>query len=262
MSDVLLIERRGHTTIFTLNRPHTLNAYNEDLTAAVADAMADFDADPDQYIGIITGAGDKAFCSGADLINRSAPAGRRPGEREDASFTQMFGIGRVGKPMIAAVNGLAVGGGVEIALNCDFRVASDQSWFGLFEPKRGILPGVAVHLLPRNIAFGDAAYALLTAERIPAEEALRMGIVQKVVPHDELLDTCLRMADEMAKLSQLSLQAIKRVMGVHKNALIREGVELYAELMARIFAAGDVPEGMAAFAEKRDPVFKNRWSGQ
>jgi enoyl-CoA hydratase/carnithine racemase len=263
MSDSLLVERRDHVTVFTLNRPAKHNAYDDELVAAIRHGFAAFDADPEQYVAVVTGAGDRAFCSGSDLTTQDgSPSARLGSGRPGFDMTQMFGIGATVKPVIGAVNGLAVGGGFEIVLNCDIRIASDQAWFALLEPKRGILPGVAVHLLPRMIAYGDAAYILLTGERIPAAEALRMGIVQRVVPHTDVLDECLRLADQMAELSQLSLQAMKRVMGVHKNALVREGMELYAELMARIHAAGDVPEGMQAFAEKRPPQFANRWPGQ
>src|SRR5690606_20040348 len=134
-----------------------------------------------------------------------------------------FGVGAVRKPMIAAVNGLAVGGGVELALHCDIRIASHEAWFGLFEPKRGIVAGVAVQLLPRMIAHGDAAWMLLTAERVPAAEAHRMGLVQKVVPHGDLLDEALALAATMGGLSQLALQTTKRLMNLQRNAMLREG---------------------------------------
>jgi enoyl-CoA hydratase/carnithine racemase len=262
MSETLLVERRGHVTLFTLNRPDKRNAYDDELVLAIREGFAEFDDDPEQYVAVVTGAGDAAFCSGSDLTTRAgSPSSRIARGRPSFEMSQMFGIGATSKPVIAAVNGLAVGGGCEIALNCDIRIASDRAWFGLFEPKRGILPGVAVHLLPRMIAFGDAAYILLTAERIPAEEALRMGLVQRVVPHEQLLEECVALAERMCALSQLSLQGMKRVMSLHKSALVREGMELYTEVMARINAAGDVAEGMRAFGEKRDPEFRNRWSG-
>jgi enoyl-CoA hydratase/carnithine racemase len=174
----------------------------------------------------------------------------------------MFGVGAVRKPMIAAVNGLAVGGGFELALNCDIRIASDRAWFGLFEPKRGMVAGVAVHLLPRMIAHGDAAWILLTGERVEALEAHRMGIVQRVVAHDALLDECIAVARTIGAMSQLAVQATKRVMNVHRDAQLREGVMLYEEVMARVALAGDLQEGVQAFVEKRAPEFANRWPEQ
>lgn len=259
MSDTLLVDRRGHTTIFTLNRPHKHNSYDDQLVEEIREAMAAFDDDPDQYVGILTGAGDRAFCSGSDLSRGGGGGRRRRGPLEHA---EMFGVGDVRKPMIAAVNGLAVGGGLELALNCDIRIAADDAWFGLFEPKRGIVAGVAVHLLPRMVAYGDAAWMLLTAERVPAAEALAMRLVQKVVPHDDLLDECLAVAETIGKLSQLSVQTTKRVMSMNRYSMLRESVVVWEEMMGRLHLAGDDVEGMRAFAEKREPQFRNRWPGQ
>lgn len=255
-TDPLLVETRDHITIFTMNRPERRNAYDDALVEAIRDAMKTFDADPEQLIGILTGSGDLAFCSGNDLGSRAARSDSRPGAIE---HIQMFGVGAVRKPMIAAVNGLAVGGGFELALNCDIRIASDRAWFGLFEPKRGMVAGVAVHLLPRMISYGDAAWILLTAERVSAADAQRVGIVQRVVAHESLLDECLAIAKNMSALSQIALQATKRVMSTHRDALLRESVVLYEELMARVVLTPDIVEGVRAFAEKRTPVFQNLW---
>jgi enoyl-CoA hydratase/carnithine racemase len=259
MSESLLVERHGHITVFILNRPDRRNAYDDELVRAVREAMIDFDNDPEQHVGILTGAGDLAFCSGSDLAGHTRDTRGRTGLLE---HVEMFGVGAVSKPMIAAVNGLAVGGGAELSLSCDIRIASQRAWFGLFEPKRGIIAGVAVHLLPRMVSYGDAAWMLLTAERVPAEDAHRMGLVQKVVPHQDLMDEALATAATIGKLSQVSVQATKRVMSMHRNALLRESMMLYREVMARVEIAGDREEGMKAFAEKRDPDFPNRWPGQ
>jgi enoyl-CoA hydratase/carnithine racemase len=245
--------------VFTLHRPERRNSYDAELIEALREAMLDFDEDPDQHVGILTGAGDRAFCSGTDL------GGDRRGRRDRRGLlehVEMFGVGAVSKPMIAAVNGLAVGGGLELALNCDIRIASDQAWFGLFEPKRGIVAGVAVHLLPRMISYGDAAWILLTAERVSADEAHRMGLVQKVVRQEDLLEEALEVAATIGRLSQVSVQATKRVMSMHRNALLRESMVVHREVMARLALADDRVEGMQAFAEKRDPHFRNRWPGQ
>lgn len=250
-----MVERRGHTTIFTINRPDKRNAYDKDTAEALEAAMGAFDSDPDQYVGILTGAGDAAFCSGADMSGGTVPAlGRGPLE-----FLDMYGVGGASKPMIAAVNGLAVGGGTEMAINCDIRIASEDAWFGLFEPKRGMVAGVASQLLPRLIAYGDAAWMLLTAERIDAREAHRIGLVQKVVPQDQLLDECVEVAETIGSLSQLAVQATKKVMSMHRRALLRESMDYYREVMARLNLSGDRDEGLRAFAERRDPEFTNRW---
>jgi enoyl-CoA hydratase/carnithine racemase len=258
MDETLLVERRGHTTIFTLNRPAKRNAYNDELVNAIEEAMRAFDQDPDQYVGIITGAGEAAFCSGADMSGGRV----RNAYRGPLDHLEMFGVGNVRKPMIAAVNGLAVGGGTELALNCDIRIAAESAWFGLLEPKRGMLAGVAVHLLPRLISYGDAAWMLLTADRVSAAEAHRMGLVQKVVPDDQLLDECLAVAETIGGLSQLAVQGTKAVMSLQYKAMWRESMVVYREVMARLNLSDDHQEGLTAFAEKRDPDFSNRWPGQ
>ena len=252
----LRVERHDHVTVFTLDRPEKKNAYDDEIKEAIGDAILAFDADPDQYVGIVTGAGD-AFCSGNDL---SSPQGGRirRGPRRFA-LTDMFGFGSTTKPVIAAVNGLAVAGGCEIALACDFRIAADTAWFGLFEPKRGLVPGVAIQLLPRMIGYGDASWMLLTAARVDAEEALRIGLVQKVVPAADLMTVAMETAEGMCALSQVSLQMIKQVLRHHRDLALKESLE-YGTVLSRLLNLGDdVDEGLAAFREKRDTDFGNRW---
>ena len=256
----LLVERRGHTTVFTLNRPDKLNAYDEELRDGITAAMRAFEADPEQYVGIVTGAGERAFCSGSDL---ATPTGGRTALQERPfPLTDMFGIGAVSKPMIAAVNGLAVGGGCEIALACDVRMAADTAWFGLLEPKRGIIPGVAAQLLPRMLSSGDAAWMLLTAERVDAAEAHRIGLVQRVVPPAALQVEAQRVAETMGSLSQVALQTIKKLLRNQRDLLLKESLVL-GEVLTQLFNLGpDVDEGIQAFREKREPRFTNRWPGR
>jgi enoyl-CoA hydratase/carnithine racemase len=252
----LRIDRHGHVTVFTLDRPEKKNAYDDATMEEIGDAMVAFEADPEQYVGIVTGAGD-AFCSGNDL---STPTGgrMRTGPRR-FPLTDMFGFGATAKPMIAAVNGLAVAGGCEIAMACDFRIAADTAWFGLFEPKRGLVPGVAIQLFPRILNYGDASWMLLTAARVDAADALRIGLVQQVVPAADLMDVALETAQGMCALSQVSLQMIKQVLRHHRDLALTETSE-YAAVLSRLLNLGDdVDEGIAAFREKRDTNFGNRW---
>ena len=148
--DELLVERREHVTVLTMNRPAKRNAHNHAMIAAFDSAFAEFTADDDQWVVIVTGAGDVAFSAGGDLAGVAAAGASNSSARYgplQQTSTDLFGIGSCPKPVIAAVNGLAVGGGVEIALNCDIRIAADTAWFGLFEPRHAMVAGVAVHLL-------------------------------------------------------------------------------------------------------------------
>lgn len=252
----LRIERHGHVTVFTLDRPEKRNAYDDETMQDIGDAVLAFDADPEQYVGIVTGAGD-AFCAGNDL---SSPGGGgiRTGHRRFA-LTDMYGIGATRKPMIAAVNGLAVAGGCEIAMACDFRIAADTAWFGLFEPKRGLVPGAAIQLFPRMLNYGDASWMLLSAPRVEAADALRIGLVQQVVPAADLIDVAMATAQDMCALSQVSLQLIKQVLRQHRDRNLAESLEFGLALSRLLNLGDDAHEGIAAFREKRDTSFTNRW---
>jgi enoyl-CoA hydratase/carnithine racemase len=174
----------------------------------------------------------------------------------------MFGFGATRKPMIAAVNGLAVAGGAEIAMTCDFRIAADTAWFGLMEPKRGLVPGAAIQLFPRMLNYGDASWMLLTAARVSAEDALRIGLVQQVVPAAELMDAAMQTAQDMCAMSQVSLQLIKAVLRQQRDRGLAESLD-YGLALSRLMNLGDdVDEGIDAFREKRDTSFTNRWPDQ
>lgn len=254
----LLVESHGHVTVLILNRPDKLNALGSALTHELATAMAEFDADPEQYVAIITGAGDRAFSSGADL-HEIASRIDSSGPSVGVSSVDLWGVGSSPKPTIAAVNGLAVAGGLELSLNCDIRIAAEKAWFGVFEVKRGIMAGVAVNLLARYMPLGDALYMLMTADRLSAEDALRLGLVQKVVPAGRLMDECLRVAEMIAANSQVAVQASKRVTYLWRNLGIRESIEYYRAINQRLMLCDDILEGPRAFAEKREPNFTNRW---
>lgn len=255
-SDVLRVEKRDHITILTLNRPEKHNSYDSALVHAIEDAIGAFDADPDQYVAIITGAGEKAFCSGSDFSSQKMEGAPRT---DLMRSTDMMGIGSSPKPIIAAINGLAVGGGLEIVLNCDIRIAAEHAYFGLYEPKRGIMAGVGVHLLPRNISWGDASLILLACERVDAHEAHRMGLVQRVVGADQVMPEALRLAEQICELSQVAVQSTKRVMTMHRNHLLAEGLNLSSMVHRMMYLGGDNVEGPKAFLEKRKPNFRNRW---
>lgn len=254
----LLVERLGHVTVLTLNRPDRLNALGATLSHELATAMSEFDADPEQYVAIITGAGDRAFSSGADL-NELASRVASSGPSIGVSSVDLWGVGNSPKPTIAAVNGLAVAGGLELSLNCDIRIAVENAWFGVFEVKRGIMAGIAVNLLARYMPLGDALYMLMTADRLSAEDALRLGLVQKVVPAGRLMEECLRVAEMITANSQVAVQASKRVAYFWRNHAIHESIDYYRAINQRLMLCDDILEGPRAFAEKREPRFTNRW---
>lgn len=258
MSD-LLVERHGHVTVFTLNRPHKLNSLGGTLSEELTSGMAEFNADHDQYVAIITGAGDRAFSSGADLTELAERNAQGGAPNVGTTSVDLWGVGGSPKPVIAAVNGLAVAGGLELSLNCDIRIAAEEAWFGVFEVKRGIMAGIAVNLLARYIPFGDALYMLMTADRVTAADALRLGLVQKVVPRENLMEESLRIAQMIASNSQVAVQASKRVAYFWRNLAVRESLDYYQSINQRLMLCDDVLEGPRAFAEKREPKFSNRW---
>lgn len=261
----VLLERVEHVTLVTLNRPQKRNAISGAMAEQLTAAMAQFDADPEQYVLVLTGAGDVAFSAGADLAqmaDRVAAAakaeGRGPAPVGPRSV-DILGVGGSPKPTIAAINGLAVGAGLELALNCDIRISSTSAWFASMEVGRGIMPGVAVHLLPRLIGQGAAMHLMLSGKRMSAEDAYRLGLVQDLVAPENLRIDSLRLAQTIAAQSQNAVQAVKRVASAWRNLGLRESLELFTAVNERLLLSPDVREGTRAFAEKRPPQFKNRW---
>jgi enoyl-CoA hydratase/carnithine racemase len=254
----LLIEKHGRTTVFTINRPESRNTLNHALMADLTEGIRAFNADPEQFVAIITGAGDKAFSSGADLKNvaGNVESGRHMPMAEEPDLA---GVGASEKPIIAAVNGVAVAGGFELALCCDIRIASETAWFGVFEVKWGIMAGIAVNVLPRLLPMGVAMDLLLSAERLSAADAWRLGLVQKVVPPEQLMEEALRKANMIAANSQTAVWGTKKVLKFWRDALLAEQHRYYEAIIHRVLLSGDVHEGPKAFTEKRAPQFKNRW---
>lgn len=254
----LLIDKRGHTTIFTLNRPNNMNALSAQLLAELREGLAEFQNDPKQYVAVITGAGEKAFCAGGDLKEMASSAGS--GKRLPMSpEPDIVGLAACDKVTIAAINGLAISGGFELALCCDIRLASERAWFGLFEVKHGILAGVAVNVLPRLMPFGAAMDLMLSADRLSVQDAYRLGLVQSVVTPDQLLEKALAKADMIASNSQAAVWGTKQVLKLWRNALLGEQQRYYQAVMHRVLLSGDVFEGPKAFAEKREPKFRQAW---
>ncbi len=258
-----MVEREGHLTIVTINRPEAMNALDPNTNAELAEVFDDFAADPDQWVAIITGAGDRAFSAGNDLKETARRMTRgEPLETPKAGYGGLTERFDLDKPVIAAVNGLAMGGGFEVALACDLIVAADTAVFALPEPKVGLaaLAG-GLHRLPRQIGLKRAMGMILTARRVDAAEGHALGFVHEVVPADELMAAARKLAETILTLSPMSLRASKQTVqrGLDEPTL----AEAYAAqdrypAVKALFRSKDSREGPLAFAQKRQP----KWTGK
>jgi len=250
------VERRGAVTLVTLNRPESANALSISARDALEAALMAFDADPAARVAVLTGAGDKSFCAGADL--RAPPAAvAAPPDGADATDRPLVRDLGLAKPVIAAINGHALGGGLELALLADIRIAAAHATFGLTEARLGSMPGSGgTQRLPRLIGEGHALLMALSAQRIAAAEALQWGLVSRVVPGPELLAAALDLAQAIADNAPLSVRAILRAVREGRQMPLAQGLALERELFTMIRATADRAEGRAAFRERRTPCFK------
>jgi enoyl-CoA hydratase/carnithine racemase len=259
--DHVVYEKRGHVAYVTLNRPERMNALDAHSHAELIEIFDDFERDPDAWLAIITGAGDRAFCAGNDLkatAQASANGERRVGP--DARFAAITRGYDCPKPLIAAVNGVAAGGGFEIALACDVVIAADTARFGLPEPRVGLIAGAGgIHRLTRQIPLKQAMGMLMTGRLIDGEEGRRLGFVNEVVPAAQLIEAAERWASEMLECSPLLLQITKESAQAGFGLTVDEAIALdWQERIPRMLASQDYVEGPKAFAEKRAPVWTGR----
>jgi enoyl-CoA hydratase len=256
----LIVDAGGAVRVITLDRPAVLNALNDALLRELSFALERFDADDAVRAVIITGSGEKAFAAGAD-IGELAALPSAEAARSAAQFGQRITrqIERMRTPVIAAVNGYALGGGCELALACDIRIASENAKFGQPEVNLGIMPGYGgsqrtARLLGRSMAM----YLCLTGEIVDAAEALRIGLVDRIVPAAQLMTETKRVAETIASRAPLAVAACKRAIdrGIHLS--IDEALDVEATEFSRLVTTADFRDGASAFFEKRKPVFTGR----
>jgi crotonobetainyl-CoA hydratase len=257
--EFITVARDGGVTTLTLNRPEVMNALHSPMHFELAEALDAFAADPDQWVAILTGAGDRAFSAGNDLKYQASGGEMRSPPSGFAGLTSRFDLA---KPLIAAVNGVAMGGGFEIALACDLIIAADTAVFALPEPRVGLaaLAG-GLHRLPRAIGLKRAMGMILTARRVSAAEGFELGFVNEVVPAAELMAAARRWAALIADCGPMSIRASKAAVlrGLDEPTLEAaiKGQAKYPEVAA-LFRSEDFVEGPRAFAEKRAPQWKGR----
>ena len=253
MSAVETIEDEG-VLVIILNRPEARNAVNGELAQGVADALDRLDAEPALRVGVLSGAGG-TFCAGMDL--KAFVKGERPwvGDRGFAGITQRAAK----KPLIAAVEGYALAGGFEVALSCDLIVAADDAKFGIPEVKRSLVAAAGGLIrLPKRIPYHVAMELALTGDPITARRAYELGIVNRVVPHGEAVESARGLATAIAKNGPLALDASKRIVQSSLDWTEAEGWAKQGEIAGPVFSSKDAQEGATAFAEKREP----RWQGR
>ena len=243
-------ETDGSIAVVRLNRPDRLNALNRQLQDELGEAFAAAEAAPEVRVLILTGAG-RAFSVGADIEELETTA-EGAARQLQASLACLSSPERLRKPVIAAVNGYAMGGGFELALACDIVVASDRAVFSVPEPTLGVVPGFAMQRLPRLVGVMRAREILLTARRLSAGEAREYGLVSRVAPHDELMEQARSVAMGMTELAPLALELLKAA--INRN-LLASDLEFAERANAWLFATRDAQEGIRAFREKRKPKF-------
>jgi len=255
----ILFEQRGPIALVTVNRPKVLNALNMATMAELREAFTTVRDDAATRVAILTGAGEKSFVAGADIaeLNKQEPVQAKEYTHRGQAVLDL--IENLGKPVIAAVNGFALGGGCELAMACAFRIASENARFGQPEVKLGIIPGYGgTQRLPRLVGKGLATQLLLAGEMISAQEALRIGLVNEVVPQAELIARCEAIAQKIVANAPLAVQYCMEAVNKGMEMTLPEALYLEAVLFAMACSTEDKREGTTAFLEKRPAQFKGK----
>jgi enoyl-CoA hydratase len=265
----LIYEKKENIAYLTLNRPEAHNAIDPETVLELLDAWEDYRDDSSMRCAVISGKGDKTFCSGADL-ERLIPlftGARKPETDADQKVQEnpllaqkaLLRDFQLYKPVIAAVNGHAIAGGMELLYSTDIRIASENARFGLQEVKWAIFPmGGSSVKLPRQIPYAKAMEILLTGELIDAREAYRLGFINRVLPQDKVMEEAERIARIIAENGPMAVAAVKRAVLLNTGLTLHEGLAKEMEIAIPVFMSDDVKEGPRAFKEKRKPVFKGK----
>ena len=257
--ETILYEKKDNVAWLTLNRPDKRNAQNQELRNEVITALEDARTDDEVLVIVITGAGDKAFSAGADINNflewtATSVITSNKGAKRIYGF-----IREIPKPVIAMVNGMALGGGCELAMSCDMIIASENAIFGQPEINVGVLPGgTGTQILPRLVGDKKAREMIFTGDPIPAEEALRWGLINKVVPIDKLRETVEEIIKKLKSKSPAIMKLAKLSVNKSLETALSVGIECEAELFAMCFGTQDQKEGAKAFFEKRPPKYTGK----
>ncbi len=258
MPQTVLSAREGRVAILTINRPDKLNALNEEVRVELLDALAAIEHDDSVGAVVITGSGEKSFIAGADI---GEFAGRSPFDQRFAMRSpRIFDImASFPKPVIAMINGFCLGGGCELSMSCDMRIASDKARFGQPEINLGLIPGGGgTQRLPRLVGMGHAMRMILSGDMIPAAEAKEIGLVDLVFPAEELRAKTLELAQKIASKSPLTLKVAKEALRASEKLAIEDGITYERDLFCLCFSSKDKEEGVAAFLDKRPAA----WTGK
>ncbi len=248
--------KEGKIAVFILNRPHVMNALDIATLNEFHEALLDFSEDANLWAGIVTGAGEEAFCAGIDIRSALYSVNRYQDCSQPFPATLMRGL-EITKPIVAAINGLALGGGLELALACDIRIAADNATFGAPEVTLGLIPSWGgTQRLPRQIPWCQAAEMILTGKTIEAQEAFRMGLINRVVPRDKLSTTAKEWAEVLCNAAPLAVRAAKEAMIKGTKLPLDEGLDLEDALETFLMGTEDYYEGIRAFNEKRKPFYR------
>ncbi len=256
----IIYAKKDHVAYITLNRPEVGNSINQQLAREMDNVCCRINQDDDIYVVVITGAGDRAFCGGSELerlIQADNTVSYSPSTL--AKMNVAAAVASIDRPVIAAINGDALGEGLELALSCDIRLASDKARFGLPQVTSGLIPmNGGTQRLPRLVGKGKALELIMTAETIGAEEALEIGLVSKVVPQEKLVAEAETLALNMASKAPISLRYVKEAVNKGMDLTLEQGLRLEGDLYFLLHTTADRTEGIRAFLEKRPPQFKGQ----